>query len=307
MNLKIGNKYTKSELVELTSETNLKTSREGIYYCKKSDDIFLFVDLEKKGKEKRFHFDDFFEGDYFHWDSQPKQHINTPRVKDIIGENHTTHLFARVNQKFKSKTLPFIYCGKLVYVEHEEGTANPVHIIFQNIDYDDYTENEDLLEIYQWKPSKAGGESKTKLNKSKTISEQRKRKYQKPNKTERKGLVNSRVGQGYYRNLVIEKWEGKCALTGFDNTKLLIASHILPWSKSDDKQKLDPDNGILLSPNADALFDKHLITFNSEDGKLVSNISDLELERLGLSSDMSIKVTEGMKKYLEQHNEEFIK
>ena len=48
MNLKIGNKYTKSELVELTSETNLKTSREGIYYCKKSDDIFLFVDLEKK-------------------------------------------------------------------------------------------------------------------------------------------------------------------------------------------------------------------------------------------------------------------
>ena len=307
MILKIGNKYTKSELVELTSETNLKTSREGIYYCKKSDDIFLFVDLEKKGKEKRFHFDDFFEGDYFHWDSQPKQHINTPRVKDIIGENYTTRLFARVNQKFKSKTLPFIYCGKLVYVEHEEGTANPVHIIFQNIDYDDYTENEDLLEIYQWKPSKAGGESKTKLNKSKTISEQRKRKYQKPNKTERKGLVNSRVGQGYYRNLVIEKWEGRCALTGFDNTKLLIASHILPWSKSDDKQKLDPDNGILLSPNADALFDRHLITFNSEDGKLISNISDLELERLGLSSEMSIIVTEGMKKYLEQHNEEFIK
>jgi len=81
----------------------------------------------------------------------------------------------------------------------------------------------------------------------------------------------------------------------------------LPWSKSDDKQKLDPDNGILLSPNADALFDKHLITFNSGDGKLVSNISDLELERLGLSSEMSIIVTEGMKKYLEQHNEEFIK
>lgn len=306
MNLKIGNKYTKSGLVELTSETNLKTSREGIYYCKKSDDIFLFVDLEKKGKDKRFHFDDFFEGDYFHWDSQPKQHINTPRVKDIIGENHTTHLFVRVNQKFRSKTLPFIYCGKLVYVEHEEGSANPVHIIFQNIDYDDYTENEDLLEIYRWKPSKAGGESKTKLNKTKIISEQRKRKYQKPNKTERIGLVSSRVGQGYYRNLVIEKWDGKCALTGIENTKLLIASHILPWSKSDDKEKLDPDNGILLSPNADALFDKHLISFDLN-GQLLSKITNLELEKLGLNKDMLVNVTAGMQKYLKFHLEEFLK
>ena len=307
MNLKIGNKYSKADLVELTSETNLGTSREGIYYCKNSNDIFLFVDLEKKGKEKRFHFDDFFEGDYFHWDSQPKQHINTPRIKDIIGDDHITHLFTRVNQKYKSRTLPFIYCGKLVYVEHEEGTANPVHIIFQNIDYDDYTENEDLLEIYRWKPSKAGGESKTKLNKATTISKERKRKYQKPNKTERRGLVNSRIGQGYYRNLVIEKWDGKCALTDFNKTKLLIASHILPWSKSNEDQKLDPENGILLSPNADALFDKHLITFNLEDGKLISKISDLELEKLGLSSDMSIKVTEGMKKYLKKHHEEFLK
>ena len=307
MKFKLGNSYSKIDIVELTSETNLKTSREGIYYCKNSNDIFLFVDLEKRGKEKRFHFDDFFEGEYFHWDSQPKQHIDTPRVKDIIGEIYTTHLFVRVNQKFKNKTLPFIYCGRLVYIKHEEHTAKPVHIIFQNIDYDDFTENRDLIEIYNWKPSKAGGKSKTQVDMSKTISLVRKRNYRKPDKTERRGLVNSRVGQGYYRNLVIEKWNNICALTGFVDTRLLIASHILPWSKSDDEQKLDPENGILLSPNADALFDKHLITFNSEDGKIISKISDVELEKLGLNINMSINVTAGMKKYLQQHNEEFLK
>jgi len=119
-------------------------------------------------------------------------------------------------------------------------------------------------------------------------------------------LVSSRVGQGYYRNLVIEKWNGRCALTGIDNTRLLIASHILPWSKSDKEQKLDPENGILLSPNADALFDKHLITFDLN-GQLLSKITNLELEKLGLNSDMSIKVSVGMKKYLNQHFEEFSK
>jgi len=81
----------------------------------------------------------------------------------------------------------------------------------------------------------------------------------------------------------------------------------LPWSKSDDKQKLDPDNGILLSPNADALFDKYLITFNSGDGKLISKISDVELEKLGLNINMSININVEMKKYLDQHNEEFLK
>ena len=42
---------------------------------------------------------------------------------------------------------------------------------------------------------------------------------------------------------------------------ILISSHILPWSQCNDEQKLDVDNGILLSPNVDSLFDKYLISF----------------------------------------------
>ena len=71
----------------------------------------------------------------------------------VVNGELTPHLFVRVNQKIKNKTQPFIYCGRLNYLSYEEGTSYPVHMIFQNLDYDDYTENEDLIDIYLWKPS----------------------------------------------------------------------------------------------------------------------------------------------------------
>ena len=83
-----------------------------------------------------------------------------------------------------------------------------------------------------------------------------------PNQTERSGLVTSRVGQGAYRKRIIHRWEYKCAVTKFDKLEVLIASHIVPWSKATDQERLDVHNGILLSPTYDALFDKHLITFD---------------------------------------------
>ena len=83
--------------------------------------------------------------------------------------------------------------------------------------------------------------------------------YNIPNKTERKGLVISRVGQGYYRKKLLKRWGFKCAVTNSSIERILIASHILPWSKSNNAQRLDIGNGILLSPNLDALFDKHII------------------------------------------------
>ena len=53
----------------------------------------------------------------------------------------------RIQPRMKNQTQPFIYCGRLIYSEHEKNTSKPVHIIFQNIDYDDYTKNEDLIAV----------------------------------------------------------------------------------------------------------------------------------------------------------------
>jgi len=214
----------------------------------------------------------------------------------------TPHLFVRISPKIKNVTQPFIYCGRLTYLSYEEGTSKPVHMIYQNIDYDDYTENEDLIDIYLWKPSTIGKTTRSKISNQGVVSKKRKKNYKKPNTTERKGLVTSRVGQGYYRQQIIEKWGGKCPITGIDIKSILISSHILRWSESNDEERLDVENGILLSPLFDALFDRHLISFQDTGEIIVSNtLKEENIKKLGISSDIKISVTEGMKKYLRIH------
>ena len=304
--LEIGEKYSKTDLSEIFNNPNISIIREGIYNLDESN-TFFFVDLEKKGKEDRFHFDDYFEGDFFHWDSQTTQHIDTPKIQEIVRGSRIPHLFIRVSPRVKNTTQPFIYCGRLKYVEYVEGTSKPVHIIFQNIDYQDETENKDLLEVYFWKPDKIGGSSRFKITNREVVSEERKRKLKEPNVTERSGLVTSRVGQGYYRQQIIEKWEGKCPVTQSELLKVLISSHIVPWSECNDKERLDVENGILLSPNVDSLFDKHLISFSDNGQMIVSDkFSTEELKRLGIPMGVTIKVTEGMKKYLQRHRERLL-
>lgn len=304
--LTVGEKYSKKNLAELLNQPNLAKVREGIARCENSSATLFFVDLEKLGKEQRFHFNDFFQEDFFHWDSQTPQHIDTPTIQQIVKGDLTPHLFVRVVQKIKNVTQPFIYCGRLVFDTYEEGTSKPIHMLFQNIDYDDYTNNDDLIDIYLWKPSRVGRETQSKINRQGVISPTRARKYKKPDETERKGLVTSRVGQGYYRQQIIEQWEGKCPVSGVTITPLLIASHIVPWSQSNDEEKLDVNNGILLSPNVDALFDKHLISFENDGSILISDkVSGEDREALGVSESGRIKVSEGMIPYLERHRQKF--
>lgn len=127
---------------------------------------------------------------------------------------------------------------------------------------------------------------------------------QKPNVTERSGLVTSRVGQGAYRKSILHRWSYKCAASGYGDTRILIASHIHPWKDSTDEQRLDVDNGILLSPDYDALFDKHLISFERS-GRIIlsSELQSNALISLGITGKERIRnLTEGNKKYLERHN-----
>jgi hypothetical protein len=299
----IGSKYSKKDLSKIFDNPNISLVREGIYNLK-TPESFFFVDLEKGGKDERFHFDDYFEGEYFHWDSQPDQHINSPKIKEIVLGERVPHLFVRIVPKIKSVTQPFIYCGRLTYQYHEGGTSKSIHIIFKNIDFVDDSENPELLQIYFWKPTMIGGSSRFQIKNVDKVSEQRKKKFKIPNETERSGLVTSRVGQGYYRQQIIEKWEGKCPVTNSNLLKILISSHIVPWSESTDEERLDVENGILLSPNIDSLFDKNLISFEDTGELIISkNLSLNDLKVLGIPNGAKIKVTEGMKKYLKKHRE----
>lgn len=74
--------------------------------------------------------------------------------------------------------------------------------------------------------------------------------------------VKTRVNQSVFRQMVLANYATKCAITGIDIPQLLLASHIIPWSKNE-KERLNPENGICLSPLYDKAFDKGIIAINT--------------------------------------------
>ena len=83
-------------------------------------------------------------------------------------------------------------------------------------------------------------------------------------------LVNARIGQGTYRQRMLEIWGRRCALTGCSVPEVLIASHARPWSLCETAQQcLDGYNGLLLEANLDRLFDQGLIAF-ADDGSVIT-------------------------------------
>lgn len=93
--------------------------------------------------------------------------------------------------------------------------------------------------------------------------------------TEREALVQARIGQGRFRSELVSLW-GKgeiCALTRIDAPEMLTASHIKPWRNSDDTERLDPCNGLLLVAHVDRAFDRNLLSFREErDGTFAISI-----------------------------------
>jgi putative restriction endonuclease len=85
--------------------------------------------------------------------------------------------------------------------------------------------------------------------------------------TTRLAIVKARIGQGLFREEVA-KVESHCRLTGVEDRDHLVASHIKPWKDSDNRERLSGNNGLMLTPTPDHLFDKGFISFG-DDGRLL--------------------------------------
>ena len=119
----------------------------------------------------------------------------------------------------------------------------------------------------------------------------------------KKAVVNVRINQGKFRDFLLKRYK-KCCLCGVENHALLTASHIKPWTESESKEQLDVDNGFLMCPNHDKIFDKGYITFD-DDGKIIisDRLTENDRELLNVDSRKHIELTEGNKKYLKFHRE----
>jgi hypothetical protein len=127
--------------------------------------------------------------------------------------------------------------------------------------------------------------------------------------TERDALIQARIGQGKFRTSVIALW-GCCAVTGCSMSGVLVASHIVPWAKcATNEERLDPFNGLLLTPNLDKLFDQFLISFKSDGAILLSKeLSAEERTALGVVERNKLRfVRPAMLPYLKRHRDSFLK
>lgn len=127
--------------------------------------------------------------------------------------------------------------------------------------------------------------------------------------TERTQIIKSRIGQGLFRSSLILDC-GFCPITLVDDSRLLIASHIKPWRDSDNSERLDPKNGLLLTPTYDRLFDNGFISFNDDKSLLVSPwLSNSNTQRLSIESGMLIDSLpiNGRQDFLAFHRTEIFK
>lgn len=127
-----------------------------------------------------------------------------------------------------------------------------------------------------------------------------------PTVTEAERLVMQRIGQEKYRTALLRFWNNACAVTGVTIPEVLRASHIKPWAEcTSDEERLDVYNGFLLTANLDALFDRFLISFDSQ-GYIIfePSLNPTELAQLGIHPQMKLRqITPQHERYLVEHRE----
>ncbi|MBI1781578.1 MAG: HNH endonuclease [Sphingobacteriales bacterium] len=131
---------------------------------------------------------------------------------------------------------------------------------------------------------------------------------------EKERLIKTRVNQSLFRTMILATYNNTCCITGINNSDLLIASHIVPWSK-DEKNRLNPMNGLCLNALHDKAFDRGLITISAKDYTIKVS-SKLKKKNVSQSIENNFLKLEGMQiqlpnkflpspEFLKQHNDYF--
>jgi len=122
--------------------------------------------------------------------------------------------------------------------------------------------------------------------------------------TVRAALIQARIGQGAFRSELMAAWNGGCAVTGCTIPELLRASHIRPWAASNNTQRLDSENGLMLAAHLDALFDRGLISFGDDGRMMVAKAISKEAKAVwGVGAALRRKPSGRLSEYLAYHRE----
>jgi putative restriction endonuclease len=122
--------------------------------------------------------------------------------------------------------------------------------------------------------------------------------------TDRLAIIRARNGQGLFKTRV-SQIETKCRITGVENPAHLIASHCKPWRDSSNEERLNGENGLLLTPSIDHLFDRGFIGFEESGKLIISPVAHRpSLQRMGIDTSGFVNVggfSSGQKQFLDFH------
>lgn len=261
----VGSQYDRPYLAKIWGYQSFNAISRGVFTPANQNIIVLFVTREKQ--QALTQYEDHVEQDTLFWEGE-KGHGSDKR---IIEKKDTIHVFFR--EKHHSD---FIYEGRAVLQRFHLFSDRPSKFSFTLIDRA-VSEFDIVAEISQQYVT---------------------------DKTEKDAIISARLGQGYYRQESIKLWK-QCCVTGFSKPNILIASHIKPWKNSDNSERMNPYNSLLLVPTLDKLFDRGYIGFGP-DGKIQisQKISEDDCSRIHLTPELRIySVPEKTKPFLEYHKE----
>ena len=271
--LSIGDQYTLADIAELLDVSLVSLQRRGVFHKSGSDAFIILVNLEKQ-EDATPYADKFNEASsVLFWEGQLKNRD----AEKFFAQGMPCHVF--IHKVIKT---PYVYYGTAVLVRSQIfAPGTPSRFVLYLADYaaeNDKLFKEDILEV----PIAA-------------------------RETEEKRFQKIRNGQDEYRKNVIRLWHGKCAVTGVDETSWLIASHIKPWRESNNIERLDPKNSLLLTPDYDKLFDLGVISFSPDNGRILlpENASFRfwqNLNKLGIDDQKTLSdIPDGTERYLDYH------
>ncbi len=121
---------------------------------------------------------------------------------------------------------------------------------------------------------------------------------------DRSAIIRARIGQGLFKERV-RKIEMRCRITGVENLVHLVASHCKPWRDSTNDERLNGENGLLLTPSIDHLFDRGFIGFENDGDLIISPVAHRpSLQQMGIDTTRVVNVggfTNGQKQFLDFH------
>lgn len=234
--LEFGQSYERPFLAKLWGYQSFHAISKGVVTPAKTNYIIFFVTKDKQ--QALTQYNDYIDGNMLFWEGEEK-HSSDKRVVEASKAQDEIHLFYR-----ETHHSPFVYFGRITLTDFQLKENVPSEFVFR-------------IEMLS-----------SEIDAFKEVREHA-GEYKTLDKTEQEQVIVSRLGQGNFRRNVIRLW-GSCSVTGLQSVTLLRASHIKPWKDSNNQERLNPFNGLLLIPDYDFLFDRGYITFKNNGSVLVS-------------------------------------